>query len=336
MTKYIIYLAVFAFLLFSCKRNPLKVDISDSGQEVEIIRFGEALFNFDSSDTVQHLIALSNKYPDFFNLFTHHIIRVGGIGDEHFTAYMKRFLTDSTVLLAKERVDRDFDNFAPIEKQLKTAFKYFKFHFPENDLPTIYTYISGFNQAVVTGENLVGISLDKYLGRNCELYQQLGDMPQYKILNMHPGMIAPDVAYAWATTLFEHTNTATTLVDNMIHQGKLMYFVDAMLPETPDSLKMGYSEAQTKWCENNEAQMWGQLIEREMLFSNKRMDIIRYNNPSPTTSGFSLESPGRTGVWIGWQIVRKYMAEHPEMGLRELMGNSNYREILNQSGYFPE
>jgi len=126
------------------------------------------------------------------------------------------------------------------------------------------------------------------------------------------------------------------LLDNMIQQGKLMYFVDAMLPEMHDSLKIGYTKLQLDWCKKNEAQMWSQLIEYKMLYSNKRMDIIRYINASPTTSGFPLESPGRTGVWIGWQIVRQYMKKFPETTLADLMQNSNYQQILNDSKYFPE
>jgi hypothetical protein len=122
----------------------------------------------------------------------------------------------------------------------------------------------------------------------------------------------------------------------MIHQGKLMFFVDALLPEMQDSLKIGYTAKQIDWCERNEAQMWSQLIEYKMLYSNKRMDIIRYINNSPTTSGFPLESPGRTGVWIGWQIVRQYMEKFPETTLGDLMKNVDYQQILNDSKYFPE
>ena len=153
---------------------------------------------------------------------------------------------------------------------------------------------------------------------------------------MHKDKIVSDVAYAWGITEFENTGKATTLLDNMIYHGKLMYFVDALLPEMDDSLKIGYTGLQIDWCKRNEAQMWSQLIEYKMLYSNKRMDIIRYINNSPTTSGFPLESPGRTGVWIGWQIVREYMNKFPETTLPELMQNNDYQQILNDSKYFPE
>ncbi len=153
---------------------------------------------------------------------------------------------------------------------------------------------------------------------------------------MHKEKIPSDVAYAWGITEFEATNKATNLLGNMIHQGKLMYFVDALLPEMEDSLKIGYTSNQLEWCKKNEAQMWLTLVENKMLYSSKRMDIIRYINDAPYTNGFPIESPGRTGIWIGWQIVRQYMNKHPEITLPQLMQNSDYQGILNASGYFPE
>jgi gliding motility-associated lipoprotein GldB len=330
----------FASILFaavlSCKTNPLKVDVSDIKNDIKVVRFDKELFSLNSDDTLKSLTVLSNKYPEFFDLFTWKVIQIGGIGDSLFIDGMKQFLTDTMILKVKKLVDAEFSDFEKTENQLNKAFKYFQYHFPDKELPTVYAYFSGFNQSVVTAENIIGISLDKYLGRDCEYYRMLNSTPQYKILNMHKDKIVSDVAYAWGVTEFENSNNATTVLDNMIQQGKLMYFVDAMLPEMHDSLKIGYTKLQLDWCKKNEAQMWSQLIELKMLYSNKRMDIIRYINASPTTSGFPLESPGRTGVWIGWQIVRKYMKKFPETTLADLMKNNDYQQILNDSKYFPE
>lgn len=336
VVKPLISITFLLVVLIGCKPNPLKVDISGIKKNIEVVRFDEELFKTDTSQLSGSIAELSNKYPDFFNLFTYKIIRIGGVGDEQFMDLIHRFLTDTMILNVNKLVETEFTDFPKIEKQLQKSFKYFQYHFPEKELPTIYAYTSGFNQSVVTAEKIIGISLDKYLGRDCVYYQNLNSTPQYKILNMHKEKIVSDVAYAWGITEFEHTNTATNLLGNMIHQGKIMYFVDALLPAEEDSLKIGFTGLQLKWCQNNEAQMWSQLIEHKMLYSNKRMDIIRYINNSPTTSGFPLESPGRTGVWIGWQIVRQYIKKHPEITLSELMNNSDYQQILNDSQYLPE
>jgi len=85
----------------------------------------------------------------------------------------------------------------------------------------------------------------------------------------------------------------------------------------------------------NEAKMWTYLAEHKMLFTTDRMSIKRFNDDGPYTAAFSEESPARTGVWIGWQIVRSYMKLNKEIKLSDLMNNSNYQSILNQSGYQP-
>ncbi|WP_347840050.1 hypothetical protein [uncultured Draconibacterium sp.] len=334
--KTVVLMGVIALLFFACKRNTLKVSISDIAQEVEVVPFGEALFALDGKDTLAAMAELSNAHPDFFKLYTYRVIQVGGLGDTLFPELMRLFLTDSLITDVKTKTDSVFSKPTELSNDLKKAFKYYSHHFPEKELPTIYTYISGFNQSVVTAENIIGISLDKYLGRNCLYYQQLNTTPQYKILNMHKDKILSDVAFAWGNTEFEHADRATNLLSNMIEKGKLMYLVDAMLPDMEDSLKIGYTTQQLEWCQMNEPQMWTYLIEHEMLYTTKRMNIIRYINPAPTTSGFPLDSPGRTGVWIGWQIVRQYMKKHPEVTLPELMANYDFQQILNDSGYNPE
>jgi gliding motility-associated lipoprotein GldB len=327
---------IFLFAAIACKRNPLKVDISKSKNEIEVVRFDKELFSADTTDLQNSITVLSNKYPEFFNLFTYKIIHIGGFNNEHFLNYLMQFLTDTMIVNVNKMVEKEFADFDKTKKELNRAFKYFQYHFPEKKLPTVYAYVSGFNQSIVTAENLIGISLDKYLGKDCPYYLQLTHTPMYKITTMYKEKIPSDVAYAWGITEFGNDKKATTVLDNMVYQGKMMYFVDALLPGEEDSVKIGYTSKQINWCRNNEAEMWNQLIELKMLYSSKRMDIIRYTNPSPTTSGFTLESPGRTGVWLGWQIVRKYMDKFPETTLEALMNNSNYQQILNDSEYFPK
>lgn len=330
------FLIIIIIFLASCNRNPLKVDISEIETEIEIVRFDQEIFELPLQDTLAELTSLRSKYPDFFDLFTWKVIGIGGIEEEHFPEIMGEFLTDTMIVNVKSLVENEFSDFKKTEEELVEAFKYFQYHFPEKELPTIFTMISGFNQSVVTAENIIGVSLDKYMGRDFSYYKQLSNVPLYKIKNMHPQKLVSDVVYAWGMTEFDERGSTTTLLDHIVHQGKLMYFVDAMLPEVHDTLKIGYTAEQLKWCKNNEPQMWNFLVERKMLYSNKRMDILRFINDGPYTTGFPVESPGRSGVWIGWQIVRQYMKKHREVSVSELMKNTDYQQILNDSRYYPE
>ena len=328
----------FSCILFfaSCNRSRLNVNISGDEKDIEFVQFGEDLFDLPLKDTTTELNTLRKKYPEFFDLFTYKIIRIGGMDENDFNVNIANFLTDTMILNVKSMVEKKFGDYEKTKEEINTAFKYFQYHFPAKTLPMVYTYISGFNQSVVTTEDIIGISLDKYLGRDCFYYEMLSTAPDYKVKNMYKKKIPADVAYAWGMTEFGSNPEKTTLLDNIIQEGKLMYFTEALLPEAHDSLLIGYTKKELEWCKKNEAQMWMYLVEQKLLYSNKRMDIVRYINDGPHTSGFPLESPGRAGVWIGWQIVREYMNKNQEITIKELMENKDYQGILNASGYFPE
>jgi len=168
LLKQLFFVSVITVLLFSCKPNPLKVNLSDIKKDISIVRFDNELFTINSTDTLNSLTVLSNKYPEFFDLFTYKVIQIGGMGDSLFLEGMKKFLTDTMILDVRKMVSAEFSDFDKTEKQLNEAFKYFQYHFPEKEVPTVFTCISGFNQSVFTAENIIGISLDKYLGRDCE------------------------------------------------------------------------------------------------------------------------------------------------------------------------
>lgn len=315
--------------MVSCKRNRLKVKLSGKEASLKVVRFDRLLFENESDFN-----SLRSQYPRFCDLFTYKIINIGGRQDENFDTLMNLFLCDTMILNVRKMVEEQFSDFTVLERKLNRAFSYYRYHFPAKELPEIYTYISGFNQSVVTDENLIGIGLDKYLGRDCSYYNLL-EVPRYKVLKMYKERIPSDVMYALAITEFDKKGDDSNLLSQMIYEGKLMYFVDAMLPETPDTVKFGYTMDQLKWCRKNEGRMWESLINSKMLYSNKRMDVIRYTGDAPSTTGFPPESPGRTGVWIGWQIVRKYMESYPDVTLPQLMNNPDYQGILNLSGYYP-
>lgn len=215
--------AVCLLMILSCNRNPLKVDISEIDSEVKVVPFGEELFSLPLKDTLTELRIVRERHPDFFDLFTWKVINAGGIEENYFARTMGQFLTDTMVLRAKHLSEKIFNDFQNTEDELIQSFKYYKYHFPDKELPVIYTMISGFNQSVVTADNIIGISLDKYLGRDFSTYHYLSNVPLYKITNMHPAKIVPDVAYAWGMTEFDESRHATTLLDHIIAQGKLMY-----------------------------------------------------------------------------------------------------------------
>jgi hypothetical protein len=262
------------------------------------------------------------------------MIKIGGIGDDMFFNELKRFVTDTMIQNVNYLVQEEFGDFSKTEKKINKAFRHYKYYFPQKEIPTIYTCVSGFNQSIVIADKLIGISLDKYLGNNCHYYDMLG-IPKYKQQKMYHNKITSDIIHGWASTEFTKSNNESNLLSVMIYEGKLLYFLDAMLPQTNDTIKIGYTKEQLLWCKKNEAEMWTNLVENKKLYASARMDIKRLIDNSPYTNGFPRESPGRTGVWIGWQIIRSYMEQNKNVSLPQLMESNDSQKILNSSNYFP-
>ena len=51
--------------------------------------------------------------------------------------------------------------------------------------------------------------------------------------------------------MFPEPDQITSLMQKMIYNGKILYFMDATMPDVPDSLKIGYTSQQQKWAEGH-------------------------------------------------------------------------------------
>ena len=152
---------------------------------------------------------------------------------------------------------------------------------------------------------------------------------------MHKDKILSDIMRLWATTEFGFKDSVNNLINNMIYEGKIMYFVNAMLPYQPDTLKWGFTDLQMEFCRNNEKQMWAYIIENKLVFNTDKFRINQFIREGPFTKDFSSESPARAAVWLGYNIVTAYMKKHKKLSLSDLMYENDYMKILNQSGYNP-
>ena len=323
------------FVLICCQRNPLKVDVSGIDLKLDIKRLDRDIFRLNTDNLSTTIPELKRTYGSFFDAYNENVIAIGDPSDSLYATYLNTFLTDSVRMLTRVKIDSAFSDLTVLEKKLEDGFRHYKYYFPKKTIPRVITIISGFNQSVVMTRNAIGISLDNYLGAKCPFYAMLA-LPEYKRENMRSDKIPTDVLYSWGISEFEFDESKNNLLSNMIYQGKMIYFLDAMFPDEPDYLKIGFQPEKLEWCIKNEPGMWTYLVEHKLLFDTERMNIVRFIGPAPFTSTFTKDSPGRTGVWLGWQIVKKYMKKNPGITLQALMAENDYQKILNESEYSPE
>ncbi|MFV0346307.1 MAG: hypothetical protein ACK5IQ_08710 [Bacteroidales bacterium] len=331
-------LFVLAVSLSSCSKNPLDVDISGINIDLNIQRIDQSIYPTGNESLSDNIDYLRSNYPDFWNLYIYKVLNI--LDNETYNAEaveygLNLFINDTVTLNLRRICSEQYGDFEKQRKDLDKAFKHYKYYYPNGSIPNIYTYLSGLNQSIISADSLIGIGLDKYLGSDFEYYKRLNGVYAYQVAMMKPSQILPDVMYTWAITELVDNEQESNVLKEMLRLGKIYYFIDAMLPDYPDSVKMGYLAIQMDFCENNERQMWAYLVENQLLYSNKRLEIKRYNDVGPFTSTFGKESPGRVGAWIGLQIIRTYMKNNPEVSLPDLMANKDLQQIFLTSGYAP-
>jgi hypothetical protein len=156
---------------------------------------------------------------------------------------------------------------------------------------------------------------------------------------MNPENIVPDCMYSWATSEWPYDSTgyaADNVLAEILHEGKLFYFVRSMLPEFEENRIFGFTSGQMKFCKNNEDQMWQYLIEHSLLFSSDQLTKRKLTGEAPFTSYFSKESPGKAAVWIGFRIIDSFMMNSRNTTIEDLMKNTDIQGILDKARYSPK
>jgi hypothetical protein len=332
MRNQIIFLFFCSFILFSsCKRNTLDIDVSGIKVEpVKVGRFERDLFQIPLNPTV-----LANKYGDFYRGFVETTLCPGGIDDPLCPGGIRSFVSDKDVRSAYADCQKAFPDMSGFEQDLTEAFRHFHYYFPSRPFPQVNTMMSYFNYSMLRLDRSIGIGLEMYLGRDCDYYKRL-EFPKYKTATMDREHMLPDFVKAWMIVEFEEKNLKADFLTRIVTEGKIAYLVDAMLPSMDDTLKMGYTRNQLNWCRQNEAHIWSFFIKRKILYSTDYQEITQFTNVGPFTTGFSKESPARTGSWIGLQIVRSYMAKNKHVSLAQLMDEKDAQKLLASASYRPK
>lgn len=330
-----IVVMLIGFILVSCKNNRFDdIDISKSNVNIEVQRFDNDLFAINPDSIEVQLSTLKEKYGQFADLFFEGIIRIGKPESPQYYQFLRSFLTDTMVNNSYRKTQSTFTNFDDFNFDLTDAFKRYNYHFPTRKIPAVISYVSGYNLSVAIDENVVAVGLDRYLGSETPQYKLLG-IPRYMANKMIPEKIPSDIVRAWLYGEFVYSDSVDNLLSNMIYEGELIYITRHLLPNEPEHLIHGFSEEQLKWCEKNEADMWTHLIENKLLFTTNTLEINKFINDAPFTSGFPQESPGRAAVWIGYRIVESLMQRNEQMTLEELMNIKDYQKVLNMARYKP-
>ena len=317
-----------AVIIGGCQRSPdWEADVSMiSLEKVQIRRFDLLLAETDPD---QFYARIKPHYEEFRlflgeNFHDHHT-------HQPFIDFLNNPLSRQLLSDTKKRLP----DLKKEEAKLSEALRFYRAHFPEDEIPGFFGFISSLDYqhpVVLTQGNLV-IGLDLFLGTDYPVYEQAG-IPAYFRARMEAEYLPAEVFREIGRLhLGKSGIVPQSLLEHMIHEGKLLYFLDCMLPREPDFLKMSYTRPQMEWMQRHEGFAWRYLINNDLLFENDWPLIRRFTGEAPFTTAFDRESSPRSASYLGWQIVRSYMKNNPDKSLEDLLQTENARLILEKSGY---
>lgn len=331
MNRIPILLAI-CLMMASCQKNEpaykAKLDINPEPYDLKFDRYEELLFNLDTNDFQVELMNVQDRYRVFLG---------GDLNNPDAVQYLKDFATDPFSITLYEKVKAVFSDLKQIEPVVEDVFAHFHHYYPEIELPKkTFTCITGVHPdeppVQIIDDQLV-ISLDWYLDDE-ELYDQIG-MPRYMSLRRNVSTLAKEVAEQLYMYYLYEWRKQGQIVGEMVFYGRRDFFVEAMCPELPDSVLLGYSSKQWQWAVENEGQVWADIVGNRRLYDASLDAYMMFFGDGPFTQAYSNDAPSRLGEFFGLNISRSYFSNN-EVSLQDLMQRKDLQNVFQDSGYKPK
>lgn len=332
--------------LLACgdRRGP---DVSGISVALTAQRFDQDFFAVDTNQLLPSLQKLGQQYPYFMTDYFQNIMGLPPFSAEDGQALqlVQQFLHGYQPV--KEAVDKTFASTRKIEEEVRKGLQHVKYYFPGYKTPERLIFYIGpmdalyqaslgsYGDAITAGGLAVGLQL--HLGQDFHLYTS--DMgralyPAYISRRFTPEYIPVNCLKNVIDDIYPEKIVGKTLIEQMVEKGKRLYVLDKLMPETPDTLKIGYTDKQLKGCYGNEGKIWNYFLTNSLLMNNDPSILKSYMGEAPHTQELGPGSPGYIGLFVGWQIVKKYMEKHADLALPRLL-STPAMDIYQQSKYKP-
>lgn len=337
-----------AGILFIACTDSGQPDVSGISVTVNLRRFDQDFFKIDTNHVAASLQKLRDRYPGFLPGFVENILGLpydsAATNGTAASGAVKQFLKDYKPV--KDSCDKAFGDFGKQQAQIADALKHVKYYFPKYKLPSeIITFIGPMDaffttsfgiQGDIITQQALGIALQLHLGKHFSFYNSDAGRelyPEYISNNFDAAHIPVNAMINLVDDMYPPGRNGS-LIEMMVNSGKRYYLLSKLLPGTPENTLLGYTEAQMKGAEKNEAVIWDFFLNNDLLNSTDPGIVKNYVGPSPKTQEFGEGSPGNLGSFSGLHIVKKYMEKFPALSLDSLMHVPS-RQLYEDSKYKP-
>jgi hypothetical protein len=319
--SYCLVLLGFILLMTSCSEPTIDRQVEPVLVDLELVRLDQELFQ--SEPVGEKHERLRETYPKFYSQYFRDILLLGPLDDSLATGNLQKFIEDPEWKYAQGQIDSVFASSQLLKEGFESAFSRYQAIYPTKKVPKVFIMNSGFNYGVypIPPLDVLGVGAEFYLGSQNPMIKRLPNemFPAYLREQMNPEQLLPNAMKGWLILTHREPEAKKDLLGLMVTYGKIMYTLHLCMPEVPEHRHFAYSQSELEWCKANEELIWKVIIDQDILFTTDRKTLTDWIGRGPFTQGFSENSPAELAYFMGKQMVKDYMREHPEVSVEQLM-----------------
>jgi len=177
---------------------------------------------------------MNTGYPQQTRTLIEDVLKIGQVNEPEINVKFLNFYQDTTLQTLIASVEQQYANVDDLNKELSDAFERLREMLPDIEVPLIYTQIGSLDQSIIVGNGMLGISLDKYLGKDFPLYLRADyGYTESQRKAMTRQAIVPDCLGFYLLSLYPmpHDRELTQLERDM-HIGKVQWVVNQAMNRT--------------------------------------------------------------------------------------------------------
>ncbi len=217
-------------VILLCSACEYKLKPNDNKQElrIEVQRYDRLESRYLTTGDFSALQQMNTNYPMETRTLIENVLQLGEVSDSEINSKFLKFYQDTLLQIIIADIETQYANMDDINCNLNKAFERLQNILPKIELPTVYAQIGALDQSVVIGDKSIGISLDKYLGKDYPPYKKFYSVQQRS--TMTRDFIVPDCLNFYLVSLFPLKNyTNRSQMEKDLHMGKVMWVVNKIM-----------------------------------------------------------------------------------------------------------
>jgi hypothetical protein len=314
------------YFLSGCNSNPYNVSTDGVAIEWNYLNIDSIVFHSKDADLVCRISEWRRKHKEVMEFSFGYCLGIPISPDSVFLRKVKDFKSDPYI----KRLEREISKLElnKARNDIDEGIKRMKVHFPNQLIPKHLFFINGlFSASVFCTEKEVVIGLDRYVGGNKQVIQELPSQQFHGWIKkgMDLRFLGRDVFSAWLMTNYIE-ETDENFASEMIRWGKILFITKQLLPNENESSILRYFPDQWEWAVSSEKSVWRYFVDEELLFKSDEETRVHLLKEGPFSIGLPKESPDRIGHFMGYRMVQDYALEK-KIPLKDLI-KVPYNEIL--------